>query len=65
MKYAEWIQYDERILMERFSELYALALTRWCGETTSTTDHLNRIWKEIVGLCTEHGGARDGGGPTL
>ena len=65
MKYAGWIQYDEIILMERFSELYDSALARWRKETAVTTDHLNRIWNVIMDLCTKHGGIRDGGGPLL
>ena len=53
-KYAALIQYDERILMERFSELYDSISARWYGERESTRGHLDRIWNEILGLCQTH-----------
>ena len=53
-KYAEMINYDERILMERFSELYDSAAAKWFGESEDTVGHLDRVWNEILDLCLEH-----------
>ena len=53
-KYAEMIKYDERVLMERFSELYESAAAKWFGESEDTVGHLDRVWNEILDMCLAH-----------